>query len=88
MALDYRPDLILLDLHLGDMPGRDVLARLRSEPGTRGIPVVIISADVADAQLTQMLEAGACACLKKPLDLKKFLSVVRDAFKGPRDAET
>jgi PAS domain S-box-containing protein len=88
LALDYRPDLILLDLHLGDMPGRDVLARLRGEPSTRGIPVVIISADVADAQLTQMLEAGACACLTKPLDLKKFLSVVRDAFKDPRDSET
>jgi CheY-like chemotaxis protein len=67
-------------MHLGDMPGRDVLGALRAGPSTRDIPVVVISADVADGQLGKMLDAGAYACLKKPLDLNGFLSVVRDAL--------
>jgi CheY-like chemotaxis protein len=43
------PDLLLLDLHLPDMPGQDVLRRLRADPKTAGIPVAVLSADARPA---------------------------------------
>jgi len=45
LAREHRPDLIFLDLHLPDLAGDQVLAGLRSDPRTRTIPVVMISAD-------------------------------------------
>ena len=48
LAREHRPDLILLDLHLPDIPGDEVIRRLHNEPRTRHIPVVVLSAD-ADA---------------------------------------
>jgi signal transduction histidine kinase/CheY-like chemotaxis protein len=45
LAAEHDPDLVLLDLHLPDMPGQEVLRRLRAEPRTAEVPVVILSAD-------------------------------------------
>ncbi|HEV2917631.1 MAG TPA: ATP-binding protein, partial [Actinomycetota bacterium] len=49
LAAEHDPDLILLDLHLPDMPGQEVLRRLRAEPRTAEVPVVILSADARPA---------------------------------------
>lgn len=76
MARTQAPDLILLDLHLPDMTGEEVLRRLRETPQTRGIPVVVISADAIPAQIERLLATGAHAYLTKPLDVKQFLSVL------------
>ena len=82
LAERHRPDLIILDLHLPDMPGSDVLARLQSEPATRAIPVVVLSADATSSQIQRLLEAGAIAYLTKPLDVRRFLKVI-DEHVGP-----
>src|SRR5205809_2206959 len=50
LAREHRPDLILLDLHLPDLPGQEVLRRLLDEPRTREIPVIILSADASPGQ--------------------------------------
>ncbi len=76
MARQHWPALILLDLQLPDIRGDEVLRRLRADPVTRGIPVVMLSADATPPQIERLLAAGAGAYLTKPLDLKKFLSVV------------
>ncbi|MBI3975842.1 MAG: response regulator [Armatimonadetes bacterium] len=76
MAGRQRPDLILLDLHLPDIPGEEVLRRLREVPQTRGVPVVVISADAIPAQVERLLAAGAHAYLTKPLDVRQFLSIL------------
>ncbi|HEX8311354.1 MAG TPA: CHASE3 domain-containing protein [Chthoniobacteraceae bacterium] len=76
LAREHRPQLILLDLNLPDIPGHEVLRRLRGEIATREIPVVIISADATPGEIQRMLAAGAEDYLTKPLDIKKFLSVV------------
>ncbi len=76
LAQQQRPDLILLDLHLPDLPGDEVLGELRAEPATRGIPVVMLSADATERQVERLLAAGACAYLTKPLDVRQFLAVV------------
>jgi PAS domain S-box-containing protein len=78
LAREHRPDLILLDLHLPDLTGLEVLKQLRADKCTRDIPTVIISADATENQLERLRLAGAHAYLTKPLDLRKFLSVVRE----------
>jgi PAS domain S-box-containing protein len=76
LAREHRPDLVLLDLHLPDIPGEEVLRRLRSDPRTAGIPIVVISADATRDSLDRLRAAGADAYLTKPLDLDEFLSTL------------
>jgi PAS domain S-box-containing protein len=76
LALQHGADLILLDLHLPDMPGDEVLARLRAEPRTAQIPVVVISADATPGRIDRLRQAGVHAYLTKPLDVDEFLDVV------------
>jgi DNA-binding response OmpR family regulator/two-component sensor histidine kinase len=78
LAREHRPDLILLDLHLPDLPGEEVLERLRAEPLTRAIPVVVLSADATPGQIARLLASGARAYLTKPLDIRRLLEVVED----------
>jgi PAS domain S-box-containing protein len=77
MAKDQRPDLVLLDLHLPDMQGEDVLRQLRSDERTASIPVVVISADATPGAIRRLLAAGADAYLTKPIDLDDFLVTIR-----------
>ena len=76
LAQQHRPDLILLDLHLPDIPGHDVLLRLRAEPATSEIPVIVLSADATPGQVTRLLGAGADDYLTKPLGVNKFLEAI------------
>ena len=72
-----RPDLILLDLHLPGMHGRDLLEDIKTDYDLRDIPVVILtaSADQEDLLRSQFLQVESY--LTKPVDMEKFLSVVR-----------
>jgi CheY-like chemotaxis protein len=74
LAREHHPDLIVLDLHLPDLPGERVLAELQEDPETRDIPVIVLSAD-ATREREQMLVAGASAFLTKPIDLLRLLDV-------------
>ena len=76
LAVRHSPDLILLDLHLPDIPGWEVLAGSRANTRTRDIPIVVISADATRGQIERLLAAGANHYLTKPLDLERFLSVL------------
>jgi PAS domain S-box-containing protein len=76
LARRHRPDLILLDVHLPDLTGDEVLRRLREDPQTRGIPVVVLSADPEADHAEQLLALGAQAMLTKPLDVEKFLTIL------------
>jgi PAS domain S-box-containing protein len=80
LARKHSPDLILLDLHLPDMPGWQVLAQLKADHATRDVPVVIISADATSPQIKRLLSAGALAYLTKPLDIAEFFRVVDEAI--------
>ncbi|CAA9312652.1 MAG: diguanylate cyclase/phosphodiesterase (GGDEF & EAL domains) with PAS/PAC sensor(s) [uncultured Gemmatimonadetes bacterium] len=73
MAREHQPDLVLLDLHLPDMHGSEVLRRLRADARTSRIPVVVISADATHTAVQELMSAGADAYLTKPLDLDEFL---------------
>jgi CheY-like chemotaxis protein len=71
-----RPDLVLLDLHLPGMPGEEVLRRMQSDPSSRSIPVVILSADATEGQARRLLAFGAAAYLTKPLQVGALLQAV------------
>lgn len=86
LAREHRPDLILLDMHLPDLAGTEVMGRLLADPLTRDIPVVILSADATAAQQERLLARGAVAYLSKPIDVGEFLSVV-DQLLAPRPSE-
>ena len=76
MALERKPDLIFLDLHLPDTPGEEVLRRLWEDPRTRDIPVAILSADATLSQSRRLIATGAKAYLTKPLDVSKMLALI------------
>ncbi len=76
VAAARRPDLILLDLHLPDLPGWEVLARLRETPRTAEIPVVIISADATPGQINRLRAIGVLDYLTKPIDVQKLLNLL------------
>jgi CheY-like chemotaxis protein len=83
LAREHTPDLILLDLHLPDLPGEAVLRELRADPRTRSIPVLVISADATRHQIERLRAAGAQNYLTKPLDVEEFLDAV-DGLLAPR----
>ncbi|KAB7769863.1 ATP-binding protein [Xanthomonas sp. LMG 12461] len=70
------PDLILLDLHLSDGNGEDLLQALRAQPHTAAIPVVVISADATATTLARVQGEPVRAYLTKPLDVADFFSVL------------
>ena len=76
LARQHHPDLVLLDLHLPDMPGDEVLRRLRADPVTRGIPVVILSSDATRHHISELLAGGADAYLTKPISVRALLQTI------------
>jgi len=83
LAREHRPDLIALDLHLPDISGETVLTQLRSDPLTKDIPVIILSADATRRQIDHLLAAGAQAYLTKPLDVRSFLATLDEHLGEP-----
>ena len=76
LAAEHDPDLILLDLHLPDMPGQEVLRRLQAEPRTAQVPVVVLSADARPNLIKELLAQGVKAFMTKPLDVKELLGLL------------
>ncbi len=85
MGLDlaefHRPDWILLDMQLSDLPGEEVLRRLRGNPQTQQIPVTVLSVDDTPGQIDRMIAAGAQDYLSKPLDVRKLLGLLEKAMR-------
>jgi CheY-like chemotaxis protein len=88
MAGTHSPDLILLDLHLPDISGQEILDHLKGNPRTAGIPVVIVSADATPGQIDRLLAAGANSYLTKPLDIASILGLFDNTFTTPSPIDT
>jgi signal transduction histidine kinase/ActR/RegA family two-component response regulator len=80
------PDLILLDLHLGDIKGDEVLMRIREQPRLADIPVVILSADATVGQRERLLLLGACEYVTKPFKVKELLKLVDEKLSAAAQA--
>jgi PAS domain S-box-containing protein len=75
-----RPDVILLDMHLPDISGLELLRHLKNDPATATIPVVVVSADALAAQIDAAHEAGAMHYLTKPVSVAELLGVLDDVL--------
>jgi CheY-like chemotaxis protein len=72
-----RPGLILLDLNLPRLDGREVLARIKSDPDLRRIPIVVLTTSSSDEDIVRSYDLHANAYVTKPVDFDQFMSVVR-----------
>jgi two-component system response regulator len=72
-----RPDLILLDLNLPGMTGREVLERIRNTPALRTVPVLVLTTSRRQEDVHDMYAAGANTYIEKPQDFRQFVEVLR-----------
>jgi CheY-like chemotaxis protein len=72
-----RPDLILLDLNMPRMDGRQMLARLKTEPELASIPVIILTTSDAECDIAYAYEVHANAYMTKPVDFKTFVHEIQ-----------
>ena len=87
LAMTQCPDWILLDLHLPDLSGEQVLGKLREEPCTKNIPVTVLSADATPNQIHRLQAAGAREYLTKPLDVKQVIALLEATLKREEPQE-
>jgi PAS domain S-box-containing protein len=87
LAREHRPDLVLLDLHLPDISGEDVLHGLRQEPALQNTPVIIISADATRGRIERLQSMGVLDYLPKPLDIKRFLQLLDSCLDGMENSK-
>ena len=72
-----RPDLILLDLNLPRVDGREVLTEIKADPHLKRIPVVILTTSQAEEDILRAYHLNANCYISKPVDLDQFIKVVR-----------
>jgi len=72
-----RPDMVLLDLNMPRMDGREVLAEIKDDEDLRRIPVVVMTSSEAEEDIVQSYDLHANAYLTKPIDFDGFLDVVQ-----------
>lgn len=71
------PDLILLDLNLPGMDGRQVLTEIKNTPSLRSIPVVILTTSEAEEDIVRSYRLQASCYVVKPIDLEKFIKIIK-----------
>jgi CheY-like chemotaxis protein len=76
-AASVRPDLILLDLNLPKMDGREVLEAVKADPALRPIPVVVLTSSAAEQDIARAYDLHANCYVSKPVDLDQFIHVVK-----------
>jgi len=72
-----RPDLILLDLNMPRMDGRQFLSTIKQDPELVGIPVVVLTTSDAESDLVASYEHNAAGYIVKPIDIDEFVRLVR-----------
>lgn len=77
MAIEHIPALVLMDVRMPVMDGKDALQALRNDARTAHIPVIAVTAFATKAQLQPIIEAGFDAVVTKPIDVDTLLELVR-----------
>jgi two-component system cell cycle response regulator DivK len=80
LALEHRPDLILMDIQLPDIDGIQALERIRQDPAAAAIPVMAFTASVTAAERGRIAAAGFAAFVSKPIDVRDFLASIAAAL--------
>lgn len=76
LAMTHLPSLILMDIHLPDIDGIEVTARIKADPLMRHIPIIAITADVFSSAREHYISAGCDGYLAKPISRHELLSTV------------
>jgi two-component system, cell cycle response regulator DivK len=77
LALEQKPDLVLMDIQLPDIGGIEAFERIRANAGTAQVPVIAFTASVTAGDRSRIGDAGFDGFLGKPINLKEFLETVR-----------
>jgi two-component system cell cycle response regulator DivK len=77
LALERRPDLVLMDIQLPDINGIEAFERIRAHPQTAKVPVVAFTASVTANDRSRIGDAGFDGFLGKPINLKEFVETVK-----------
>lgn len=78
LARELHPAVILMDLHLTDIPGDQVVQFLRDDQETSSIPVVIISAEATAKHVQRLMAAGANGYMTKPLNVRELRETIAE----------
>ena len=83
MAADERPDLILMDVALGDMDGWEATQLIKARPTTAAIPIIALTAHALASDRAKSIEVGCCDFDTKPVDLPRLLGKINAALSRP-----
>jgi excisionase family DNA binding protein len=72
----FEPDVLLLDLLMPGLDGFEVCRRLKADPASRDIRIIVMTGDASPANIRKALAAGAELCLEKPLDYKRLIQLL------------
>jgi DNA-binding response OmpR family regulator len=76
-----RPDIIILDIRMPGVDGFEVCRRLKADPTTKNIPIIMLSAYVQQADINKGLSLGAETYIKKPFDVQNLIDTVNQILK-------
>ncbi len=84
LAIESKPDLVLMDIQLPGINGIEALRQVRADPTCARIPIVAFTASVTQADRSQISEAGFDDFIGKPINLKEFLETVQRRIEAGR----
>jgi len=82
LVRSFKPDVVLLDVMMPKLDGREVCRRIKGDPTTADVPVIFLSARAQDMDVNSGLELGASAYVTKPFDPVELLETVQRVLAG------
>jgi two-component system cell cycle response regulator DivK len=83
LAVEHRPDLVLMDIRMPDMNGVEALRLLRGDERTAQIPIVALTSSTMKGDREQFLDEGFDGYLQKPISVREFPDQVRSHLRAP-----
>jgi two-component system cell cycle response regulator DivK len=82
-AQELMPDIILMDIGLGEMDGWDATRAIKADPRTAGIPIIALTASAFESDRRKSLAAGCCDFDTKPVDLVRLIGKIEGGLGAP-----
>ncbi len=82
MAIEYKPDIILMDMQMPVMDGFEAIFRLKAMPETRDIKIISVTSFAMPKERERIMEAGADEYVAKPVDIMRLLEIIEKVMRG------